>query len=236
MINAIAIDDEPPALKVVENFCQKVDFITLQKTFTHPNEALRYLKNFPVDLLFLDIQMPSMLGTDVVKAVEQGTKVIFTTAYSEYAVEGFNLNAVDYLLKPFTFDRFLQAINKANDQLHLGQPSQNIELPHFFIRADYSLIKIVIADILFIEGLDDYLKIHLDHQKTIVARMTMKGILDKLPPNEFLRVHRSFIVPIPRIDSVRHKIIMIGDKEVPIGNSYEKAFLNVFLMQYFFSE
>ena len=132
------------------------------------------------------------------------------------------------MLKPFTFDRFLQAINKANEQLNAAQALNPVELPHFFIRADYSLIKIVIADILFIEGLDDYLKIHLDHQKTIVARMTMKNILEKLPPNEFIRVHRSFIVPMQRVNSVRNKIITVGDKEIPIGNSYEKAFFEQF--------
>lgn len=228
MIKSIAIDDEPPALKIVENFCARVDFISLEKTFTQPNEALRYLKNFPIDLLFLDISMPSMSGIDLFKAVEQNTMVIFTTAYSEYAVEGFNLNAVDYLLKPFTFDRFLQAVNKANDYFNYSQQLTTTELPHFFIRADYSLIKITIADILFIEGLDDYLKIHLDNQKTVVARMTMKGILDKLPNNDFIRVHRSFIVPIKRIESVRNKVISIVGKDIPIGSSYEKAFLKVF--------
>jgi DNA-binding LytR/AlgR family response regulator len=229
MIKAIAIDDEPPALKIVENFCARVDFITLEKTFTQPNVALKYLKNFPTNLIFLDISMPSMSGIDLVKAIEQNTMVIFTTAYSEYAVEGFNLNAVDYLLKPFTFDRFLQAVNKTNDQFNYTNFTQNAtttELPHIFIRADYSLIKITLADIVLIEGLDDYLKIHLDNQKTIVARLTMKGVLEKLPNAEFVRVHRSFIVPINRIESVRNKIIAIKGRDIPIGNSYEKGFFD----------
>jgi DNA-binding LytR/AlgR family response regulator len=228
MIKAIAIDDEPPALKIVENFCARVDFISLEKTFTQPNLALKYLKNFPINLLFLDISMPSMSGIDLVKTIEQNTMVIFTTAYSEYAVEGFNLNAVDYLLKPFTFDRFLQAVNKANAQFNYIQQTHSTELPHIFIRADYSLIKITLADIVLIEALDDYLKIHLDNQKTIVARLTMKGMLGKLPTTEFVRVHRSFIVPISRIDSVRNKIITVSGRDIPIGNSYEKAFFDIF--------
>jgi DNA-binding LytR/AlgR family response regulator len=228
MIKAIAIDDEPPALKIVENFCARVDFITLEKTFTQPNVALKFLKNFPINLIFLDISMPSTSGIDLVKAIEQNTMVIFTTAYSEYAVEGFNVNAVDYLLKPFTFDRFFQAVNKANDQFNYAQTIHSVESPHIFIRADYSLIKITLVDIVLIEGLDDYLKLHLDNQKTIVARLTMKGILEKLPATEFVRVHRSFIVPINRIESVRNKVIAIKGRDIPIGNSYEKLFFDIF--------
>ncbi|MDZ7881284.1 MAG: LytTR family DNA-binding domain-containing protein [Saprospiraceae bacterium] len=228
MIKAVAIDDEPPALKIVESFCARVECIALEKTFTQPNTALKYLKNFPINLLFLDISMPSMSGIDFAKKLEQNTMVIFTTAYSEYAVEGFNLNAVDYLLKPFTFDRFLQAVNKANEQFNYTQYAPTTEPPHIFIRADYSLIKIMLADIVLIEGLDDYLKIHLDNQKNIVARMTMKGILEKLPTTEFVRVHRSFIVPINRIDSLRNKMITIAQRDIPIGNSHEKDFFKIF--------
>ncbi len=177
MIKAIAIDDEPPALQVIETFCREVDFISLEKTFNKPNEALKYIGKFPVDLLFLDINMPSLSGIDLYKEVKQNTMVIFTTAYSEYAVEGFNLSAIDYLLKPFTFDRFFQAVSKAEEyHNHIHQKSKP-EHQYLFIRADYSLIKINIADILFIEGLDDYLRIHLQNQKPVVARMTLKVML-----------------------------------------------------------
>jgi len=227
MINAIAIDDEPPALNILQKFCERVDFIQLQKTFTGPNDALKYLRKFPVSLLFLDIQMPSLTGLELYKAIQQDTMVIFTTAYSEYAVEGFNLNAVDYLLKPFTFERFLQAVNKARDFYSYNRPVTQ-ELPYILIRADYSLVKINLDDIVCIEGLDDYLKIYIRNQKTIVARMTMKAMAEKLPEKDFVRVHRSFIVPLKRIASVRNKVIYIEEKEIPIGSSYEEAFIRVF--------
>ena len=225
MISAIAVDDELPALSLLENFCRKTDFIELQKSFNKPNEALRYLQQFPVDLLFLDINMPSLTGIDLYKAVQQNTMVIFTTAYSEYAVEGFNLNAIDYLLKPFTFDRFMQAVNKVKSAAKLSGEQKE---KYLFIRADYSLIKIVIDDILFIEGLDDYLKIHIQNDKPIIARMTLKNVLEKLPSSDFIRVHRSYVVPLSRIKSVRNKVISIENEEIPIGTSYEENFLKLF--------
>jgi DNA-binding LytR/AlgR family response regulator len=223
MITAIAIDDEPPALKVLENFCADVNFIELQKTFTMPQEALKYLKKYPVDLLFLDINMPSLSGIDFYKAVQQDTMVIFTTAHSEYAIEGFNLSAVDFLLKPFTEERFLKAVHKANDY-YQAQRRQDTAQQFLFVRADYSLVKIPIADIQLIEGLDDYLKIHIQCQKTVVARVTMKSILEKLPEKEFVRVHRSFIIPFSKIENVRNKVISVAGHEVPIGVSYEENF------------
>jgi DNA-binding LytR/AlgR family response regulator len=233
MITAIAIDDEPPALKIIESFCAQDDSpednrIQLLKTFTKPNEALKYLRKFPVDLLFLDVQMPSLSGLKLYKAIEQVSMVIFTTAYSEYAVEGFNLNAIDYLLKPFTYERFAQAVSKAKEFHAFTHKSKTTPQEYFFIRVDYSLAKINIVDILFIEGLDDYLQIHLADHKKIVPRMTMKAIVSKLPASEFIRVHRSFIVPLKRIEQVRNKMIYINGKEIPIGSSYEEDFFKAF--------
>src|SRR6218665_1916039 len=147
MINAIAIDDEPPALKVIETFCDETGFIALQKTFTKPTEALKHLRKFPVDLLFLDINMPGLSGIELYKKIDQGTSVIFTTAYPEFAVEGFNLNALDYLLKPFSYERFLQAIAKAKEFYSFNNPAEKQQEQYLFIRADYSLIKINVADI-----------------------------------------------------------------------------------------
>ncbi|HXL55381.1 MAG TPA: LytTR family DNA-binding domain-containing protein [Chitinophagaceae bacterium] len=228
MIKAVAIDDELPALKVIENFCSKTDFISLEKTFNMPNEALKYINKFPVDLLFLDINMPALKGTQLYKSVKQKTMAIFTTAYSEYAVEGFNLNAIDYLLKPFTFERFVQAVTKANEYYNYINKQVKTEEQFLFIRADYSLVKINIADILFIEGLDDYLKIHLANQKPVIARMTMKTVQDKLPSNNFIRVHRSYIVSFHHVENVRNKIISIAGEEIPVGSSYEETFLKLF--------
>ncbi len=233
MITAIAIDDEPPALKIIENFCAldhspDHNRILLVKTFTRPNEALKYLRKYPVDLLFLDIRMPSLSGLKLYTAIEQVSMVIFTTAYSEYAVEGFNLNAIDYLLKPYTYERFVQAVNKAKEFHAFSHKTEKTTQEYLFIRVDYSLAKVSIADILFIEGLDDYLQIHLAEQKKIVPRMTMKAIISKLPANEFIRVHRSFIVPLKRIEQVRNKMIYIDGKEIPIGSSYEEDFFKAF--------
>lgn len=227
MIRAIAIDDEPLGLKIISHFCENIDFITLEKTFTKQSEAIKYLKNYPVDLLFLDIQMPNQNGIDFYKMLENDPIVIFTTAYSEYAVEGFNVNATDYLLKPFSFDRFLQAVEKAKKHFELQNQTFHNEQLYLFIRADYTLHKILISDILFIEGLDDYLKIHIQNKKTIVARMTMKSMLEKLPTTDFIRVHRSFIVPIAKIEKVRNKIIYIQGEEIPLGSSFETAFSTI---------
>jgi DNA-binding LytR/AlgR family response regulator len=228
MIIAIALDDEPPALKIVENFCSRVDFIDLVKTFTNPDEALKHLARFPVDLIFLDIRMPSISGIQFRKQIPQDMMVIFTTAFSEYAVEGFNLNAVDYLLKPFTYERFLQAVNKADDYYQFFYQHESAVQQYLFVRADYSLVKVMLADILYIEGLDDYLKIHLTGRKPLVARLTMKAILEKLPVKDFVRVHRSYIVPLVRIEKVRNKMIYIKDVQIPIGSSYEKTFFEYY--------
>jgi DNA-binding LytR/AlgR family response regulator len=228
MIKAIAIDDEPPALKVIENFCSRTVDVQLEKTFTMPAEALKYLRKFPTDLVFLDIQMPSVNGIDFYKAIKQDTMVIFTTAFSEYAVEGFNVSAVDYLLKPFSYKRFQQAVAKALEYHNFKNQSSTQTPKYLFIRADYSLLKIALTDIIYIEGLDDYLKIQLTNSKPVVARMTMKSILEKLPVTDFVRVHRSYIIPFNRIESYRNKTITIAGKEIPAGSSYEENLLKYF--------
>ena len=232
-ITAVAIDDEPLALSVIRAHCEKVPFIDLQKEFTEPHEALKYLKKFPVDLLFLDIHMPALSGIELYKAVPQKTGVIFTTAHSQYAVEGFELAALDYLLKPIPFDRFLQAAERAREfhrMGHLGAGADGgSDAQHIYIRADYSLVKVAVADILYIEGLDNYLKIHLRDARPIVTRMSMKTMAEKLAGHRFLRIHRSYIVPLGDVDRVRAKTIFLKDgKELPIGAAYaeevEKAF------------
>ncbi len=220
MINAVVIDDELIALKVIENFCREIENITIEKTFNNAEEGLTYLTKYPVDVVFLDVEMPNLNGIDLCKQIKQNTLVIFISSRPDYAVDGFNLNALDYLLKPFTFDRFKQAVDKASDYfLSLN----NKKTQHIFVRADYSLIKIKLDDIIYIEALDDYLKIHIHQQKTIVARMTMKLMVEKLPSQDFIRVHRSFIVPKNKIDSIRNKTILLAGNEIPIGNSYENG-------------
>ncbi|MFA5046195.1 MAG: response regulator transcription factor [Paludibacter sp.] len=221
---AIAIDDEPPALKIIEMFSANSGLLDLKKTFTNPAEALRYIKKFPVDLLFIDIQMPGYNGMEFFKELENKPMAIFTTAFSEYAVEGFNVSAIDYLMKPFTQERFTQAVKKAVESFKSNKiPESNRSL---LIRSNYSLAKILYDDIQLIESMDDYLTIYLLSGKKIVSRMTLKTMLNQLPSSEFVRVHRSYILPWKLIEQVRNKIIMIGNKKIPIGNSYEKDFFS----------
>lgn len=226
MINAIAIDDEPLALKVIQSLCDKSDSVKLQKTFTQPNEALKHLRKFPADLIFCDIQMPAMTGITLVKSLQQNTMVIFTTAFSEYAAVSYELNAIDYLLKPINQKRFNQAITKAQEYFNFINQKDHSEDKNIFIRADFSLVKIPLADILYIEGLADYLKIFIKDRKTVVARMPMKDMMEKLPFNDFIRVHRSYILPFNKIEAVRGTTIFMDDKEFPIGRTYTDDFFN----------
>lgn len=226
MMNAIAIDDEPLALTVIKSLCDKSECINLQKTFTRPNEALKYLRKFSSDLIFCDIQMPSMTGISLVKSLQQNTMVIFTTAFSEYAAISYELNAIDYLLKPINQKRFTQAITKAQEYYNYINNKGLIADQNIFVRADFSLVKIPLADILYIEGLADYLKIYIKDRKTIVARMSMKEMMEKLNNTDFIRVHRSFILPFSKIEAVRGTTIFIGDNEFPIGRTYVDEFFN----------
>lgn len=224
MIEAIAIDDEPLALELIEAFCQDLPEINLVKTFSKPTEALKYLRQFPVDLLFLDIQMPAVSGIDLYKQITQKTMVIFTTAHSEYAIESYNVSAVDYLLKPFEKERFVTAVNKAIAYHQYLYAEKEKEEHVLYIRANYSLVKINLNEILYIEGLDDYIKIYLPGQPPILARMTMKGILAKLPEAAFMRIHRSYIIPLDKIEAIKGKAVLINEQTIPVGVNYEEVF------------
>lgn len=224
MLNCIALDDEPLALEILQTFCQETDFLNLQKVFTNPNDAAKYLRKFPVELLFLDIQMPDITGIAFLKLLLQQPLIIFTTAYTHYAVEGFNLNAIDYLLKPYSLDRFKQAANKANDYYSCIIKKDNASQNYLIVRAEYSLIKIDLTDIICIEGFDDYVKIHLSNRKPLLTRLNLKAIAEKLPASEFVRVHKSFIVPLTKIESIRNKVVHLPNIEIPIGANYEAEF------------
>ncbi len=224
MIKAIAIDDEPLPLELLQEYCSQTKFINLERTFTKITDAQKYLHNYSVDLLFLDIKMPKLSGVEFCKSLKPETMVIFTTAFSQYAVEGFNLNAVDFLLKPFSLDRFLIAINKANDYYNYHHKKEFSDIQHLYVRSNYSLHKISVDDILFIESFADYLNIHIINNKTITTRMTLKNIIEKLPQNDFIRVHRSYIVPLKRIERINKKTIFISKKEIPIGTNYCEEF------------
>lgn len=226
MIRAIAIDDEPLALQIISHFCEQIDFVTLKKTFTKQNEALKHLNKYPVDLIFLDIQMPNKNGIDFYRLLENDVMVIFTTAHSEFAVEGFNVNATDYLLKPFSFERFEVAVQKARNEFQFRN-STAIQT-HLMIRADYKLHRIEFEDILLLEGLDDYIQIHLKNKNKIVARISMKNILGKLPETKFIRVHRSYIIPINKVKTIQNKVIQIDEFSIPIGETFKDEIAKFF--------
>lgn len=229
MIKAIALDDEPLALEVLQCFCKQLSSIKLVAVFSNTNKAMRYLKKHPVDVLFLDINMPAISGVDFAKNLPCSVLLVFTTAYSEYAIEGFNLSAIDFLVKPYSFTRFEKAVHKITQQLEL----QNKLVTQNFltIRADYSLIKVLFEDILYIEAMGDYVKIFVMNKKTVIPKITLKSILSKLPQNDFIRVHRSYIISLTKVNSIKNRLIFIEDKEIPIGASYEENFLSRFIQK-----
>lgn len=218
MIKAIALDDEPLSLDLIEAFCLQTNEVELIKKFTNPKEALKYLRKFRVDLIFLDINMPNLTGIEVLKEINQNTEAIFITAHSEYAVESYNLNAIDYLLKPFEFDRFLVAVKKVKTKFQIDKTEED----SIFVRSDYRLVKIYISEIQHIESSADYLTIVYKNQSKIVTRMTMIGMVALLPKSFFIRVHRSFILPISEMKMIRDKKIILDTFEIPIGLKYEK--------------
>lgn len=220
MIRAIAIDDEPLALEVIRKYAGETPLLDLMAIFTDAFEALNYLKTHQPDLLLLDIHMPDINGIQLFQGLNDKPYVIFTTAHPQYAVKGFDLEAVDYLVKPIKFDRFLRAVTKVDKLLNPMIPSDEEEF--IFVKSGYQTIRIILSQIIYIEGLDDYIKIHLSNPKTplVLSLMSMKGILKKLPPDRFMRVHRSFIVPLGKVTSIRGKYIYLDSVKVPVGDSF----------------
>lgn len=222
MITAIAIDDELPSLEIIEVFCSRLDTIELKKYFLKTSEARYYLENNPIDLVFLDINMPAKSGIDFFKDLPQETLVVFTTAYKEYAIESYEIGAFDYLLKPFSFLRFKTTIERALERKKLFQENNE---SFIYFKADYGLVKVVFNDIIYIEGQDNYVKIYFENQKPLLIRITIKEILEKLPQEHFCRVHRSSIVSLSKITSYRKKIVNLGNISLPVGNTYENDFV-----------
>ncbi|MEP6712816.1 MAG: response regulator transcription factor [Ferruginibacter sp.] len=227
-IICLAVDDEPPALEVLKKYISSVPNIQLLGTCADALEALTMLQQHNIDLLFLDIQMPQLSGTDLVRTLKNPPKVIFTTAFRKFAVEGFELDAVDYLLKPISFERFLKAVNKVMDtnlhslDIHNSNGDNNNRPEDAFItlRADRKNLKVSLNDILYIESLKDYIKV-VTINKTIVTKQSISSIEETLPKNQFIRIHRSFIVSINKIETFTNEIIEIGKKEMPISRMYK---------------
>lgn len=226
-LKCIAIDDEPLALDLLEDNISYVPFLELKAKCGSALEAMKFLQTESVDLIFVDIQMPGLTGLQFIQTVPSSAMFILVTAYEKYALEGFNLNVVDYLVKPVPLDRFIKACNKALElyQLRNREDNSATSAPdYFFINVDYSLFKISFADIIWIESLKDYVKIHLkSSSKPIVARQSMKALEEELPASQFLRIHKSFIVSRNFITSVRKNSIFIESTELPIGDSYKEA-------------
>lgn len=218
-MTAIAIDDEPIALEIIKSHASKVPFITLQKTFTDAFVAITYLQHNSVDLIFLDIKMPDISGIDFLKSLSKPPMVIFTTAYTEHAVQSFELDAIDYLLKPFSLSRFLKACNKAHELFNLRSGKQEAKASHIFIKDGYEQVKVALDEILYIEASGNYTQIQLQ-SKLLSSRITINDLADLLPKTGFIRCHRAFIIAKNKISKFDRNQIWIGEKIIPIGATY----------------
>lgn len=227
MLKCIAVDDEPLALELLEDNISKVPYLQLVAKCSNAMEAMKLLQQQPVDLIFLDIQMPGLTGLQFIQSLNVKPMIILITAYEKFALEGFNLDVVDYLVKPVSLERFVKACNKAYDLFQLkNRPAANsgTALDYFFVNVEYSLVKVNFSDITFIEGLKDYVKIHLaNSNKPIITRIGMKSLEEQLPPAKFVRIHKSYIVSLRHITSVRKSSVFIGDIELPISDNYKEA-------------
>ncbi|MCG8579889.1 MAG: LytTR family DNA-binding domain-containing protein [Bacteroidales bacterium] len=227
MIRCITIDDEPLALKQMSSYIEKTPFLELCGQFESALGAMSFMTDNTVDLLFVDINMPDLNGMDFVKTLNNGPKVIFTTAYSEYALEGFKVNAVDYLLKPIAYTDFLKAAGKAKD-LYFSDPQPAETVGHgddfLFIKSEYKVIRINYNDIRYIEGMREYVRIFLDNEAPVMALMSIKKLVEHLPSDNFMRVHRSFIVNLNKITIIERSRIVFDKTYIPISDQYKEPF------------
>jgi DNA-binding LytR/AlgR family response regulator len=230
--NCIIVDDERPALKLLKAYLEKMPQLELMASCENAMEAISALNEHATDLLFLDIQMPNLTGIDLLKIIKIQPKVVLTTAYRNFAVEGFALNVTDYLVKPFSFERFVQAVNKATNQIDLERKETVIKTVaieetnsnnHFFVRTNYKIEKVEFEHIQYVESMREYVAIHTKNQRLVINH-TMHKMEEALPSKRFFRVHRSFIVSLEHIQGVEGNMILIGDKKIPIGGSYRKLF------------
>jgi len=230
-INALIIDDEPLAQNVIKQYAKKLPDLKIVGSCNDAICAHKFLNENSVDLIFLDINMPKLSGISFLKNLKNPPSVIFTTAYSEYALEGFELNAIDYLKKPFSFERFCKAYYRAEELIQLKQSSQTkhgdiLTEDFLFIKSNKKTVKVRFSEITYIEGLGDYIKIHLANKK-LVTNLSMKKIFSLLPVNKFFRIHKSYIIALDKIDSIEGNMAIIGSLKLPIGNSYRQDFMQL---------
>jgi two-component system, LytTR family, response regulator len=236
-INCIAIDDEPLALEIIKDYCEKVPFLNLLQSFDNAIETLEYLRNNQVDLILLDIQMEGLTGIQLLNALKLKPYVILTTAYDSYALQGFDLDVTDYLLKPISFDRFVKGVSKVYDRIQkvAENPSEKSvtnkqpELTgkdYFFVKTDTHIEKVTASEVLYVEGMGDYWRI-VTGKKRIMTLMNAHGIEEVLPEPLFCRVHRSYFVAVSKIESIERRHIKIADQRIPIGDTYQKNFFDI---------
>ncbi|MCI9846069.1 LytR/AlgR family response regulator transcription factor [Flavobacterium pectinovorum] len=234
-LKCIAVDDEPLALKLVQTFIEQTPFLELSASCDNAVEAMSIIKEKQPDLIFLDINMPNLTGMELARLLQEQPgltpKIVFTTAYNHYAIEGYKVNAVDYLLKPFSYEEFLRAANKV---LKITEESSNHFQPiasddeFFFLKVEYQWVRISLKDVLYIESLKDYVKVHLvDSQKTVLSLISLKALEEKLPSAKFMRIHRSFIVSLDKINAITKNSILIGKTEITVGEQYKEAFKTI---------
>lgn len=222
----MAVDDEPPALEVLKKFITSVHTLELAATCSDAIEAINFLQTKQVDLIFLDIKMPELLGTDFVRALKNPPKIIFTTAYRKYAIEGFELDAVDYLLKPISFDRFLKAVSKVmQTPLAETNPEEEVQNKkadsngYISFRSDRKMVKVALTEILYIESIKDYIKV-VTTTNTVITKQSISSVEEMLPPDMFTRIHRSYIVALNKIESYNNELVWIANQELPISRMY----------------
>ncbi|MCY1723055.1 LytTR family DNA-binding domain-containing protein [Prolixibacteraceae bacterium Z1-6] len=229
MIRTITIDDEPLALQLVSSYVEKTSFLELVELFDNPLDAMDFLNENPVDLIFLDIQMPDLTGIEFTRILENRPKIVFTTAYEKYALEGFKLEAVDYLLKPFSYEEFLKATKRVEKLYNLEKAEQKeiVEANNefLFLKSEYKIRRINFNEINYIEGLKDYVKVYLQNEaKPILSLNSLKSMEAKLPESKFMRVHRSFIVNLEKIDTIERSRIVFGKVYIPVSEQYKEKF------------
>ncbi len=230
-VQALIIDDEPLAQNVIEQYARKVPNLVIAGKCNDAICAHEWLQDNQADLIFLDINMPKLSGISFLKSLKDAPMVILTTAYSEYALEGFELDAIDYLIKPFSFERFCKAFFKAEELLHLKQSaSKGAVIPqeekdYIFIKSNKKTYKVNFSDICYVEGLGDYIQIHLSDQK-IVTNLSMKKILEMLPDKGFYRIHKSYIISLAKLELLEGNTVMVNNKRLPVGNNYRQQFLD----------
>lgn len=225
VIRCVAIDDEPLALNVIREYAKQYPALQLVQTFDDAIAGAEYLRLHPVDLLFVDINMPDITGINLVRSLVNKQKVIFTTAYKQFALEGFELDAVDYLLKPIAPERFEKAVQKATQYYQFKNSKVTDGSEALFVRSGYELVKINLDDIVYIESLEDYLKIHRTNGRQVMTLMTIKAILEKLPPEKFQRIHRSYIISLNQVQSIANKKVRLPQAELPVSDRYA-GFIN----------